>query len=269
MDNTHHNVIVATSLTGIGEPPLDGYLAHVYCHQGSCRFRYNGRTHVLSAGDCLITRRGDLMEERKESPDFSAEVIYVTPEFIQQAIPQSNYGAKGGMLLFNDPVIHLTPEQQERCKMDFSLIKMRLVDTGHHFQREALINAVQCMIIDFYDFHSQQNSGETVTSPYASLMDSFMELLDAGEYRCNREIGYYADKLCVTPKYLSEVSKKVSGFPANYWIIRYTTLDILRELRDKSKTIKQLADEFHFPSASYFNRYVQKYIGAKPGELRE
>ena len=55
-----------------------------------------------------------------------------------------------------------------------------------------------------------------------------------GDFRQNRDIGYYADKLCVTSKYLSEVCKKVSGLPAAFWITRYTALDISRLLRDRS-----------------------------------
>ena len=47
-------------------------------------------------------------------------------------------------------------------------------------------------------------------------MERFLALLERGDFRKNRDIGYYADKLCVTTKYLSEVCKKVSGFPANY-----------------------------------------------------
>ena len=49
---------------------------------------------------------------------------------------------------------------------------------------------------------------------YAQLMEGFLEMLERGNYRQIREVAYYADKLCVTSKYLSEVPKKVSGFPS-------------------------------------------------------
>ena len=56
----------------------------------------------------------------------------------------------------------------------------------------------------------------------ASIMSRFLKMLEEGTYREHREVTYYADCLCVTSKYLSEVSKKVSGYAANYWINRYT-----------------------------------------------
>jgi AraC-like DNA-binding protein len=61
----------------------------------------------------------------------------------------------------------------------------------------------------------------------------------------------------------------VSGFPANYWINRYTVLDISRQLRDRKKTLTALSDAYNFSSPGYFSRYVQKYLGIKPTDFRE
>ena len=61
----------------------------------------------------------------------------------------------------------------------------------------------------------------------------------------------------------------MSGFPANYWINRYTVLDISRQLQKSQKTLTDLADKYHFSSYSYFCRYVHKYLGIKPTDFRE
>ena len=100
-------------------------------------------------------------------------------------------------------------------------------------------------------------------------MNRFLKMLEDGTYREHREVTYYADCLCVTSKYLSEVSKKVSGYTANYWINRYTILDITRLLRNKSLTFVQISDMFGFSSPAYFSRYVQQNLGVKPSDYRE
>ena len=61
----------------------------------------------------------------------------------------------------------------------------------------------------------------------------------------------------------------MSGFPANYWITRYTALEISRLLRDKSLSLTEISDQFNFSSPSYFTRFVQKYLGANPMDFRE
>ena len=80
---------------------------------------------------------------------------------------------------------------------------------------------------------------------------------------------WYADQLFVTSKYLSEVSKKTSGYAANFWINRYTTLDISRLLRDKRLTFVQISDIFGFSSPAYFSRYVAHNLGMNPTEYRD
>lgn len=96
-----------------------------------------------------------------------------------------------------------------------------------------------------------------------------MEMLEDGSYREHREVTWYADCLYITSKYLSEVSKKVSGYAANYWINRYTILDISRLLKDKSLTFVQISDMFGFSSPAYFSRYVQHNLGMNPTDYRE
>ena len=245
-------------------------MCHAYCHEGECSFSFNGMGYVMRRGDCLIVRQCELLKDIRESSDFKVVVVYVTEQFITICTPQSNYGTRGGLALFNNPIMHLAAEMQEVCALDFDYIRRRLAISTHKFHRDAMINAVQAMIIDFYDFHATlYGHDDTVTQQYSSLMNKFLALLERGDFRKNREVAYYADILCVTPKYLSEVSNKVSGYPAAYWITRYTSLDIARLLRSKRLTITEISDMFGFSSEAYFCRYVQKNLGILPSSFAE
>lgn len=267
---TIQHIIIDDTLDRIDNRQFAGYLCHAYCHAGSCTFEHSGRRFRIEAGDCMIvSRRLDLIENIQPSPDFSIEVIYVSQAFIEMSTPQSNYGMKGHLALFDNPIMRLNEHQQAQCINNFAVIRRRLSQPQHHFFREVMMNAIQTMILDFFDFHTELYGFDKLSSQYHQLMQQFIELLERGDYRHHRDIGYYADKLCVTSKYLSEVSKKVSGLPANYWITRYTSLDISRQLRDRSLSIKDIADRFNFSSLSHFSRYVLNNLGLNPSDLRE
>ena len=137
------------------------------------------------------------------------------------------------------------------------------------FKSTAWLLPQPVLIIDFFDFHSKLYPADKISSQQHQLMEEFMAMLERGDFRRNRDIGYYADKLCVTPKYLSEVCKKVSGLPAAFWITRYTSLDISRLLRDRSLSFTDISEMFGFSSLSHFSRYVQTNLGAKPSDFRE
>ena len=98
--------------------------------------------------------------------------------------------------------------------------------------------------------------------------DRLDRMLERGDYRKNREVAYYADKLCVTPKYLSEVCKKVSSYSANSWINRYASIELVHLLKDKSLSLTDIAYMFDFSSQSHFSRFVQNYLGQKPSAFR-
>jgi len=236
MDTIQH-IIWDTTLARIGDSEFADYLCHAYCYQGHCTFERHNRQFRMEAGDCLIVpRRGDM---------------------------------RGHLALFENPIMRLKPEQQKVCQLNFETIKRRLSETTHRFRHDALRNAVECMIIDFFDFHAELYGADKISSQQHQLMEQFIEMLERGDYRRNRDISYYADQLCVTTKYLSEVCKKVSGLPAAYWITRYASLDISRLLRDRSLSFTDIIDLFGFSSPAHFSRYVQTNLGAKPSELRE
>lgn len=264
------HIIIDDTLSRIGDEQFADYLCHTYCHEGQCTFKRNGREFRFEAGDCLIiARRGDLVSDLRESDNFRVDVIYVTQQFIELSTPQSNYGMRGHLSLFQNPIMRLSPEQQEVCRHNFDAVKRRLAQSEHCFRSEALRNAVECMIIDFFDFHARLYGADRISAQSHQLMEQFIEMLERGEFRQNRDVNYYADRLCVTPKYLSEVSKKVSGLPAAYWITRYTALDISRCLRDRSLSLTDISDMFGFSSQAHFSRYVLNNLGAKPSRLRE
>lgn len=263
------NIIIENSLNMVGTKEYEDYLTHALCVGGSCKFLFNGKVFELQKGDVMIVRKGKLVENICPSNDFEVINILVKSEFIVASTPiQSNYGVKGQLALFLNPVMHLTEQQYEICYKDYNNIIFRLSQTDHHFYNELLINAVQTMILDFFDFHSHLYQETGVSVQYANIMTRFLQLLENGEYRKNREVSWYADKLCVTPKYLSQVTKEVSGYAANFWINRYTILDIARLLRDKSLTFVSISEMFGFSSSAYFCKYVLRYLGTNPTEYR-
>lgn len=267
--NIQNNIIFADHLDGLGTDAYKNYLAHAFCMGGCCQFLFNQKEFEFRNGDLMIIRKGELVERLRYSEDFRVKVIYVTAGFIELCTPQSNYGMKGQLALFLNPIMRLTPEQQTICRNDFKLVEQRYKNTDHHFYRDVMVNAIQMIILNFFDFHSHLHGEKEISTQDASIMNRFLRLLEDGSYRENREVKYYADRLCITPKYLSEVTKKVSGYTANYWINRYTILEISRLLRDKSLTFVQISDMFGFSSSAYFSRYVQNNLGMNPTAYRD
>lgn len=262
------DIFFERDLSALGSDRAQGHLAHMYCTEGSCEMDFNDSTFVIGKGDCAIVRATQLITDVRPSKDFSVMVIYASPVFIEKATPNNNYGIRGSLSLFQDPVMHLTDQEQADCLRDFTAMERRLSETGHSFYDDVLLAVMQVIILDFFHFHVRIYGKDDVPSQSSSVMGRFIAMLDRGDYRENREVAYYASELCLAPKYLSEISKSVSGFSASWWINRFTILDISRKMRDRSLDFNVIADMFHFSSQAYFSRYVQRYLGVSPTEYR-
>jgi AraC-like DNA-binding protein len=262
-------LFIRHNLDSLGDGDVSLYLTHILCLEGKAWINFNDKEFEMGRGDCAIIRATQFIEGWRSSEDCQVVIVYADPQFIERATPNNNYGIRGSLSLFNVPVMRLTEEEFQRCKADYEAIDTCLAHPEHHFFKDVKLNVMQRLILDFFDFHVRiGDSPDDIQTQSAQLMWRFIAMLERGDYRQNREVGYYASELCVAPKYLSEVSKQVSGESANYWINRFTILDISRLLRARQLDFTEIADLFNFSSASYFSRYVQRYLGETPSDYR-
>lgn len=265
------NITIDHDLHRLASEEVDEQVAHILCYQGELKFTFDGRPFVLDTHSAMIIRVQRLLDDLRPSADFAAKCIYITNPYLEYCSPRNNYGIRGSLSLFQNPVMHLNHEQFERLNMDFRYMEYRYNQDSHRFQDDIMYCCTQALFLDFFDFRASEleDHKEPVSEQGASLISRFMALLNEGNYVKHREVTWYADKLFVTSKYLSEVCKSVSGKAANYWINRFTTIHIRRLLRERDYTFTQIADMFEFSSPAYFSRFVQKNLGASPTEFRQ
>ncbi len=96
----------------------------------------------------------------------------------------------------------------------------------------------------------------------------FMQLL-ASNYMDEREVAWYADALSLTPKYLSEVVKTVSGRTVGQWISLMVVMEIKSLLRNTDMSVKQIAQQLNFTTQSFMGRYFKNVTGLSPLDYRK
>lgn len=170
------NIIITDNLNDIGKNPYKEYLGHALCLDGSCRIVFNGAELEMKQGDLMIVRRGKLVEKVMPGKDFRVTMVYISPKLIELATPQSNYGMKGQLALFLNPIMHLNSTQFEQCKRNFDNLQIRMLQTGHKFYNDMILNKVQSLIIDFFDFHATLYKESDVSTQYATLMNRYTTL---------------------------------------------------------------------------------------------
>jgi len=87
--------------------------------------------------------------------------------------------------------------------------------------------------------------------------------------RTEREVAFYAGKLCVTPVYLSRAVKRAIGKPAIKVIQELAISDAMYFLLKPDMTIQDAADAMNFPDRETFSKFFKNVAGMTPGEYRK
>ena len=237
----------------------------IVCQSGAVELRIDMQCTTIESPAMMILTPERRIEPLSISPNFGAIFISMSDRFIDML--NINSRAQMFMTLRNNPVIQFDTNIMSAVESYRELISRSLSHTQNPYRMEVVENFTRAF---FYacGFYFHEFVGKRTSTYQDSIVEKFIVLVREN-YRMHRRIGFYADKLCITPKYLSEICKKVSGHSANFWINRYTSLDISRQLRDKSLTFVQISDMFHFSSPGYFSRYVQNNLGMSPSDYRE
>jgi AraC-like DNA-binding protein len=116
-------------------------------------------------------------------------------------------------------------------------------------------------------FNQQADRLAATRSREQTIFDRFIQLVN--EYcREQHQIMYYADRLCLTERYLGTVVRHTSGITAKEWIDRALITRIKLELRHTDKSAAQIADEMCFPNTSFFCKYFKRITGITPLKYR-
>ena len=200
--------------------------------------------------------------------DLQVEWFAADYKFLQNLLPSNNYSIGGSISLNQDPVIKLSEEQSHHLLDDFHRLCDRMDDCHHQFHRELMGSLCLTMMYDIFEAHAQQESIELHTDRTAYIVKQLMALLSTGISRTERDVSYYAERLNVSPKYLSATIKRVTGHSVTSYIDRHT-IPILKDyLNDERLSLTQIAELMNFTTLSYFSRYCTKHLGQSPSEYR-
>lgn len=265
----HKDFVFTNNLSEAISDEYKGYCLHVICLKGFAAFDIGGRHCELNPNDVMIKSTAKLVRNLECTDNLEIEALLISFDYLDRNCPQADYQVTGYLSTVSSPVFSVDAQDIRQLQHDFHDIRYRLSHEGNNFINDIMRHEVQLLILDIYDAHSRSVRGSTESQARAAeILKQFITLLQEGRYRENRRVDYYASRLFVSPKYLSEACVSASGYNASYWIERYTTDAISHELVETGKTLQELTDEYRFSTVSSFSRYVKEHLHATPLEYR-
>ena len=204
---------------------------------------------------------------------FKADVIAISPDFMRRI----NIDIKNMMPLFlkfvENPTLALTPEESRSMRGMIAQIERETRGPETHFSFDIVSGLIAATIYKvgdiMYHYLAEHPEGQNNSHNRAEeYFKQFTHLL--GEhFREERSVGFYARQLCITPKYLTTLIKRISGQSVSEWIDNYVILEAKTLLQATDMTVQQISQELNFPNQSFFGKYFKNLTGISPQKYRK
>ncbi len=245
------------------------------CEQGNARLLVNDRIHQLSAGDVYLHAPSNFIHLIEHSDDVQGIVVKSSLSTILPFINKIN--AKNLMTLTEEPCFRLTPPQCDGIEQFANLIAHKreqylqcanTIVAGVRYQQ--LIALAEAFSYELFSYYIENRAGQQPSSPSrrGQVFQEFM--LSLSQYfKLQRSVHFYANLQHLSPRYFNTLIRKESGRGASEWIAEYVVTYSRQLLTYSDKSVKQIAQEFHFPDQSFFGKYFKQHTGLSPKEFRK
>ena len=243
----------------------------VYCIKGRIEFESNSNTHRAKAGDVIICLPNSTWENVMVSPDFDSKIVGVSKNAAQANVQvNSDFLSLMGYVARN-PVIHLNEERQQMFLKYYTLIAHKIKHPHGFYHKEIMHSLLQSSMYELFaiitPYIEYTNDGGNLKQANL-LFKRFIEMLAANNGK-TQPVKKYAQDLCITPKYLSNITKTMTGRTALDWIHSYTVKAIDKYLRRSNLSIKEISELLGFPNLSFFGKFTKSHLGMSPTQYRK
>ena len=265
------DIILSEKLTTLAinaQPRRMTFILVALCTEGSAQFTIDTQKHDVRKNDIIVISDRHVIDNYVASNDINGLAMMLSVNFFYEVVND----VRDVSLLFlfsrNHPVVSLNEDEVETFKEYFFFLKKKVAENNNHFKRDLVRTMVLAMFYDLSNviYRVQQIENKRQTRADA-IFTQFIKLVE-DNYRHERRVSWYAEQMCITPKYLSETVKAVSKNTPNEWIDKYVTLEARVLLKTSTLTIKEIADELHFANQSFLGKFFKEHVGVSPSEYR-
>ena len=242
--------------------------AILFCRRGSATVTVDQLRDRITRDTLLLLLPGSILHLNERTDDFRVRLCAFSLELFSEAAYRLD--PSFFHILHEHAIIRLPDRIIEGVRNWFQMASYTYRDRGNIFRNTIIRNRLQNVLLEAFDktqrfapdVHSQ-----TGTTRQADLFQRFVALVHE---HCTeqREVAFYADRLCISTRYLSTIIRSVAHSTAKEFIDRSVVLEIKMLLGSTELSVQEIAYRLHFPDQSYLGRFFKKHTGVSPTEFR-
>lgn len=254
---------------------LDAYVL-LFCIKGKICLNVNMKEFTMTEDQMAVLLPGYVghvvdLERADKEEDVHSVWVCVSRSFLSTLQLDLHRILARGTMLLDNPCIRLTPEEKAIAVRYLDLASA-VLEADVPNKRECISSLISSLLyLSEAVFGLRPASVRAQTSARSSraedIFGKFVRLL-ADYHTRERSIGFYAGKLCLSPKYFSKLIKTASGRSAPDWIDSFVILEAKNYLKYSELSIKQIVCQLHFSDQPTFTKFFKSHTGMTPAQFR-
>ena len=239
------------------------------CVSGRIDMKIDLNQYTLTDGSTILILPGSFFQMLNVDKETKCLFMAISPDFIIHN-NDVRLGIEFGRKLKGEPIQHPDAKDLEEHITIYKELKRKLTDKRYTFKEEvarSYLNILQCNVFQQFIEKTQLQQENKPTSRKEELFVKFMGIVKE-YYTEHRNITFYAERLFVSPKYLSSIVHDVSGNYATDWINQHVILEAKAMLRTEGMSVKDVSNRLNFANQSFFAKFFKKHTGYTPKEYK-
>lgn len=260
-----------SSLPANSKPAYIGEGFAALCTGGSAVVEVFSESCRISKNDLIVILPLQLVSIRNVSEDFSITFFKVSKDMFMEIM-------SGICLMTPDFFFYMRKHfryrlqkgEAERFLHFCGLIDFRVSGKKMIYRKESTMHLLRVFYWDFYVYFKEDAEGrKSFRFTHKEKIAFKFAMLIIEHHKTSREVAFYADKLCISPKYLTMIMQDVNGQSARDCIAEYVVVEMKALLRNAELDIKDLVRKTGFPNQSTLSSFFRRHTGMSPSEYRD
>ena len=242
------------------------FIAFMICVDGELELKLNGQSYTIHRHDALFVEDATVIDLISHSDTFTCKIFASTPDALFSFINKSLF--ETALKIQENPVIHFSPDEISLMLKYYELVDYKL-DHPETSSKDAIKLIVRAYAYDLLSCVSRHLDvdDDTILRQGDKLYRRFLVMIN-DEQSLARSVKWYADELCVSPKYLTAICRQRSNKTASELIALGMVGRIKQMLLYSDLSIKEISARLGFTNLSFFGKYVKKHLGQSPNSYR-
>lgn len=241
----------------------------VLCTGGSGKIGIDLREYEISKNTLIVIQPKNYIYLSNYSDDFQCSAVACSSHVVEDVLPKLTDILPLLMHHRTEPVSYLTDIDAAGIKNFYDFLRKKLRGPKTPFLKQKVLCMLQAALYEMMDINLQNHTEiEPQRTRKEEIMAKFI-LAVSEHFRTERQVSFYAHKLCITPKHLSSVVKEISGRTASDWIENYVIMEAKVLLKTTDMTIQEIAVYLNFANQSFFGKYFKHHTGFSPTTYRK